>query len=47
VGKPVLVRLPEISFIDYRAGKPVGLNQHIGRRPTPAGPDPFCRTEFR
>ncbi len=32
-GVPVLVRLPEINFIDDRAGKPVGINQHIGRRP--------------
>ena len=35
-GKPVLVRLPEISFIDDGAGKPVGINQHIGRRPIAA-----------
>jgi len=32
-GKPVLVRLPEINFIDDKAGKPVGINEHIGRRP--------------
>ena len=32
-GKPVLVRLPEIDFIDDKAGKPVAINQHIGRRP--------------
>jgi len=32
-GKPVLVRLPEIAFIDDKAGKPVGIHQHIGRRP--------------
>ncbi len=31
-GKPVLVRLPELNFIDDKAGKPVGINQHIGRR---------------
>ena len=35
-GKPVLVRLPEIDFIDDKAGKPVGINQHIGRRPIAA-----------
>src|SRR5437870_2289184 len=35
-GKPVLVRLPEINFIDDKAGKPVGINQHIGRRPVMA-----------
>jgi phosphoserine phosphatase len=33
VGKPVLVRLPEIQFIDDKAGKPVGIHSHIGRRP--------------
>ena len=32
-GKPVLVRLPEIDFIDDKAGKPVGIQQFIGRRP--------------
>ena len=32
-GKPVLTRLPELNFIDDKAGKPVGINQHIGRRP--------------
>ncbi|WP_291914067.1 HAD family hydrolase [Accumulibacter sp.] len=35
-GKPVLVRLPEINFIDDKAGKPVGINQQIGRRPIAA-----------
>jgi len=35
-GKPVLVRLPEINFIDDKTGKPVGINQHIGRRPIAA-----------
>jgi len=32
-GKPVLVRLPAINFIDDKEGKPVGINSHIGRRP--------------
>lgn len=32
-GKPVLVRLPELNFLDDKEGKPVGINQHIGRRP--------------
>lgn len=32
-GKPSLLRLPEISFIDDRGGKPVGIHKHIGRRP--------------
>ena len=35
-GRPVLVRLPEIEFIDDKAGKPVGINSHIGRRPIAA-----------
>ncbi len=35
-GKPVLVRLPELDFIDDKAGKPVGINSHIGRRPIAA-----------
>ena len=35
-GKPVLVRLPEINFIDDKDGKPVGIHQHIGRRPIAA-----------
>jgi hypothetical protein len=32
-GKPVLMRLPELNFIDDKAGKPIGILQHIGRRP--------------
>jgi hypothetical protein len=35
-GKPVLVRLPKIDFIDDKSGKPVGINSHIGRRPIAA-----------
>ena len=35
-GKPVLVRLPEVNFVDDKAGKPIGINQHIGRRPIAA-----------
>jgi hypothetical protein len=35
-GTPVLVRLPEIDFIDDKAGKPVGINSFIGRRPIAA-----------
>jgi len=36
--QPVLVRMPAISFVDDNAGKPVGTQEHIGRRPsvTPA-----------
>jgi len=33
---PVLVRLPEIDFIDDKAGKPVGIHKFIGRRPIAA-----------
>jgi hypothetical protein len=32
-GKPAIIRLPELNFIDDKAGKPVGIQQHIGRRP--------------
>ena len=35
-GKPVLMRLPELHFIDDGAGKPVGIQGHIGRRPIAA-----------
>jgi phosphoserine phosphatase len=35
-GQPVLVRLPEINFVDDKAGKPVGIQMHIGRRPIAA-----------
>jgi hypothetical protein len=35
-GKPVLVKLPEVNFIDDKAGKPVGIQQYIGRRPVMA-----------
>jgi hypothetical protein len=30
---PILVRQPEIDFIDDKAGKPVGIHKFIGRRP--------------
>ena len=32
-GKPEVVRMPKIDFIDDKAGKPVGIYQHIGRHP--------------
>jgi hypothetical protein len=32
-GKPVLVKLPEMEFVDDREGKPVGIRKFIGRRP--------------
>jgi hypothetical protein len=35
-GRPQLFRLPQINFIDDKAGKPVGINEYIGRRPIAA-----------
>ena len=35
-GQGVIVRLPEIDFIDDKAGKPVGIHKFIGRRPVMA-----------
>jgi hypothetical protein len=35
-GKPVLVRFPEMNFVDDGPGKPVGIQMHIGRRPLAA-----------
>ena len=35
-GRPVLLRLPDVDFVDDRAGKPVGIHQAIGRRPIAA-----------
>ncbi|CAH1672335.1 HAD family hydrolase [Chelatococcus asaccharovorans] len=35
-GKPTLEREPAINFIDDGAGKPVGINMHIGQRPIAA-----------
>jgi hypothetical protein len=35
-GMPILTRLPEIDFIDEKAGKPVGIRRAIGRRPIAA-----------
>jgi hypothetical protein len=34
--RPVLVRLPEVDFIDDRGGKPVGIGKFIGKRPIAA-----------
>jgi hypothetical protein len=33
---PVLMRLPEVDFIDDKQGKPIGINKFIGRRPIAA-----------
>lgn len=35
-GEPTLFRLAELNFIDDKDGKPVGIQQHIGRRPIAA-----------
>ncbi len=35
-GEPILLRLPEVDFIDDKAGKPVGIHKFIGRRPIAA-----------
>jgi hypothetical protein len=35
-GQPVLVRLPEVNFNDDKASKPIGIHEHIGRRPIAA-----------
>lgn len=35
-GRPALVRLPELSFVDDGPGKPVAIQLHIGRRPVAA-----------
>ena len=32
-GKPTIVKLPDLGFIDDKEGKPVAIHQHIGRRP--------------
>jgi phosphoglycolate phosphatase-like HAD superfamily hydrolase len=32
-GKPELFRLPDLDFLDDKAGKPVGINRFIGRLP--------------
>jgi hypothetical protein len=35
-GTPVLIKLPEIDFIDDKAGKPIAIQSRIGRRPIAA-----------
>lgn len=32
-GKASIIKLPEIDFIDDKEGKPVGIYQHIGKKP--------------
>jgi phosphoglycolate phosphatase-like HAD superfamily hydrolase len=33
---PVLMKLPDVNFIDDKTGKPVGIQMHIGRQPIAA-----------
>jgi hypothetical protein len=35
-GRPELFRLAELNFVDDKSGKPVGINEYIGRRPIAA-----------
>jgi phosphoserine phosphatase len=35
-GQPLLFRLPEVNFVDDKTGKPIGINEYIGRRPIAA-----------
>jgi hypothetical protein len=32
-GRPAILKLPEVDFIDDKAGKPIGIEKFIGRRP--------------
>ena len=42
--RPVLMRLPEVDFIDDRAGKPVGIEKFLGQRPSPRSATPTATT---
>ena len=35
-GKPVIVKLPAVDFVDDKEGKPLGIQKYIGRRPIAA-----------
>ena len=35
-GRPAIVRLPEVDFVDDKAGKPIGIQKAIGKRPIAA-----------
>ena len=35
-GKPVLMRLPKVFFIDDKPASPIGINLFIGKRPLAA-----------
>jgi phosphoserine phosphatase len=32
-GSPAILRLPEVEFVNDKAGKPLGIDRYIGRRP--------------
>jgi hypothetical protein len=32
-GRPVLLKKPDVAFVDDEEGKPIGIERHIGRRP--------------
>jgi hypothetical protein len=36
VGKPAVVKLPELDFFDDKEAKPIAIHKFIGRRPTAA-----------
>jgi hypothetical protein len=35
-GQPLLLKLPDVQFVDDKAGKPIGIQTNIGRRPIAA-----------
>jgi hypothetical protein len=35
-GKPMMLKLPDVQFVNDRAGKPIGIEHNIGRRPLAA-----------
>jgi phosphoglycolate phosphatase-like HAD superfamily hydrolase len=35
-GEPILLKLPEVQFVDDKQGKPIGIQTYIGRRPIAA-----------
>jgi hypothetical protein len=35
-GKPILMKMPALDFMDDKTGKPIGIQMHIGRRPIAA-----------
>src|SRR5947208_5427306 len=45
-GKPVLMKLPAVNFIDDKAGKPFGINEHIGHRPVLPFGNPECELQM-